>query len=49
MNHTDIKVDDAELTKLGIRRVERQVYQWGEYVYSNLGDALAAARRPAKS
>ena len=49
MTNNDNHIDDAELAKLGIRRVERQVYQWGEYVYSNLGDALAAARRPAKS
>jgi len=49
MTDNDNKIDDAELARLGIRRVERQVYQWGEYVYSNLGDALAAARRPVKS
>jgi len=49
MTDNDNQIDDAELARLGIRRVERQVYQWGEYVYSNLGDALAAARRPAKS
>ena len=49
MTGPDHQMNDTELAKLGIRRVERQVYQWGEYVYSNLGDALAAARRPAKS
>lgn len=49
MNTNDTKVDDAELARLGIRRVERQVYQWGEYIYSNLSDALAAARRAANS
>ncbi len=49
MTDNDNHMDEAELAKLGIRRVERQVYQRGEYVYSNLADALAAARRPVKS
>ena len=45
MTSNDDHIDETELTRLGIRRVERQVFQWGEYVYSNLRDALAAARR----
>lgn len=49
MNHNNEQIDDAELQRLGIRRVEREVYQRGEYVYSNLCDAIAAAKRDAKS
>jgi len=49
MNENDNKVDDSELERLGIRRVEREVYQRGEYIYSNLRDALAAANREMKS
>ena len=45
MTSTDTPIDDAELARLGIRRVERHVFQWGDYVYGNLRDALAAARR----
>jgi hypothetical protein len=49
MTSTDTQVDDNELARLGIRRVEKHVYQWGEYIYSNMSDAVAAARRPARS
>lgn len=49
MNNNDNQIDDTELARLGIRRVEKHVFQWGEYVYSNLSDALAAARRGVKS
>lgn len=48
MTGNDNRIDQVELARLGIRRVERHVYQWGEYIYSNLGDALAAARRGVK-
>lgn len=48
MTSDDNKIDDSELTRLGIRRVEREVYQRGEYIYSNLRDAVAAARRDEK-
>ncbi len=47
-NEKDSQMDDVELERLGIRRVEREVYQRGEYVYSNLRDAIAAARREMK-
>ena len=49
MPKNDEQIDDAELTRLGIRRVERHVFQRGEYIYSNLGDALAAAKREGKA
>lgn len=45
MADTDKEVDEAELARLGIRRVERQVFQRGEYIYGSLNDALAAAKR----
>ena len=49
MTSNDNRIDETELARLGIRRVEKQVFQWGEYIYSNLGDALAAAKRGVKS
>jgi hypothetical protein len=45
MTSSDNRIDDAELARLGIRRVETQVFQVGEYIYSNLSDALASAKR----
>lgn len=45
MNASDNQIDEAELARLGIRRVERHVFQWGEYIYSNVRDAVAAAKR----
>jgi hypothetical protein len=48
MNENDNHLDEVELARLGIRRVERHVFQWGEYIYSNLRDALAAAKRGVK-
>ena len=45
MTSNDNQVDEVELARLGIRRVERNVFQRGEYIYSNLRDAVAAAKR----
>jgi hypothetical protein len=45
MADNDKKIDETELARLGIRRVERQVFQRGEYIYGSLDDALAAAKR----
>lgn len=45
MNSNDNHVDEVELARLGIRRVERNVFQWGEYVFTNVRDAIAAATR----
>ena len=36
---------DAELAKQGIERVPGFTYRVGAYRYSNLNDAIAAARR----
>jgi hypothetical protein len=49
MNENDNEIDDAELARLGIRRIEKYVFQRGEYIYSNLRDAIAAAKRDGKS
>jgi len=49
MSNNDNQIDELELARLGIRRVERHVFQRGDYIYSNLGDALAAAKRDEKS
>lgn len=48
MTGSDNEIDEAELARLGIRRVEANVFQRGEYLYSSLHHALAAARRDEK-
>jgi hypothetical protein len=48
MTSKDNQIDEAELARLGIRRVESQVFQRGEFIYSNLHDAVAAAKRAEK-
>ncbi|HEU4809383.1 MAG TPA: hypothetical protein VFS69_01880 [Sphingomicrobium sp.] len=45
MTSNDNEIDEVELARLGIRRVEAHVFQWGEFIYSNLRDAVAAAKR----
>lgn len=40
--------EQAELDRYGIQRVPADVFLWGSYRYSNLSDALAAAKRSAK-
>lgn len=39
----------SELEKYGITQVQLTVFDWGGYRYSNLGDAIAAAKRVARS
>jgi hypothetical protein len=48
MASNDNHVDEIELARLGIRRVHADIFLWGDYRYSNLRDALAAARRGEK-
>ena len=36
---------DEELVRLGIERVSIETYRFGSYRYTNLSDAVAAARR----
>jgi hypothetical protein len=42
-------IEQAELDQYGIERVPADVYLWGGYRYSSARDALAAAKRNAKS
>lgn len=44
----DDKVSEAELARFGIERVPVDTFLWGGYRYSNVRDALAAAKRNAK-
>lgn len=39
------KIDDAELVRLGIERVQTESFRWGGYRYTNASDAIAAAKR----
>ena len=39
----------SELDHYGIKRVPADVFHWGGYRYSRAHDALAAAKRAAKS
>lgn len=48
MSSNDNHVDEIELARLGIRRVQADIFLWGEYRYSNLRDAIAAARHGAR-
>lgn len=42
------KIDQSELERYGIERIPADIYLWGGYRYSNVRDALAAAKRDAK-
>ena len=44
----DNSVDEAELHRLGIKRLQTESFLWGNYRYSNAHDAIAAARRGEK-
>lgn len=48
MSSKDNQIDQMKLARLGIRHVEEHVFQRGEYIYSSLGDAIAAAKRDMK-
>jgi hypothetical protein len=48
MTSNDNQIDEMELARLGIKRVEAEIYLWGEYRYGNLRVAIAAARRGDK-
>ena len=43
------RMTDEDLARHGIERVPTDVYLVGSYRYSNLTDALAAAKRAASS
>jgi hypothetical protein len=42
-------IDQVALDRYGIERVPADVFYWGGYRYSNARDAIAAAKRSAKS
>ncbi len=44
----DNKIEDTELARLGIKRVQSDSFHWGDYRYGNARDAIAAARREEK-
>ena len=46
---TNSDTDEAEVARLGIKRIETPTYLWGGYRYSSARDAIAAARRGEKS
>lgn len=48
MTSNDNHIDEMELARLGIRRVQADIFLWSDYRYSNVRDALAAARRGEK-
>ncbi|HEU0310655.1 MAG TPA: hypothetical protein VFR36_05505 [Sphingomicrobium sp.] len=45
MTINDNHIDDLELARLGIRRIQADVFLWRDYRYSNARDAVAAAKR----
>ena len=47
MTSNDNHVDETELARLGIKRIQAEIFLWGEYRYNNLRDAIAAAKREA--
>jgi len=48
MTGNDNQIDETELARLGIKRVQTDIFLWGDYRYGNLRDAIAAARREEK-
>lgn len=48
MTSNDNHVDEMELARLGIKRIQADIFLWGEYRYSNLRDAMAATRQEEK-
>lgn len=40
--------EEAELARLGVKRVAVQTFHWGGFRYSNARDAIAAAKRGEK-
>ena len=45
MSSNDNQIDEVELARLKITRVQTDIFLWGEFRYSNLRDAIAAAKR----
>jgi hypothetical protein len=45
MTSNDNHVDEMELARLGIKRIQEDIFAWGQYRYHNLREAIAAARK----
>jgi hypothetical protein len=45
MTSNDNQIDETELARHGIKRIQADIFLWGEYRYNNLRDAIAAAKR----
>jgi len=48
MTSNDNHIDEMELARLGIKRIQDDIFAWGDYRYGNLRDAIAAAKRGDK-
>jgi hypothetical protein len=48
MTTNDNHIDETELARLGMKRIEADIFLWGEYRYNNLRDAKSAAKREEK-
>ena len=48
MISNDNQIDETAVARHGIKRIEADIFQWGEYRYGNLRDAIAAAKREDK-
>jgi len=48
MTGNDNQIDETELARFGIKRVQTDIFLWGDYRYGNLRDAIAAAKREEK-
>ena len=44
----DNVIDEVELARLGIQRVQVEAFVWGGFRYNNARDAVAAAKRGDK-
>ena len=44
----DNQIDEMELARLGMKRIQADIFLWGEYRYTNLLDDVAAAKREEK-
>jgi hypothetical protein len=44
----DNQIDEIELARLGIQRVQTDSFLWGGYRYNSVRDAIAAAKRGEK-
>jgi hypothetical protein len=48
MTNNDNQIDESELARLGIKRVQADTFHWRDFRYSNVRDAIAAAKRDEK-